>query len=656
MTLQQHDYALVLYANLDHALRVIGSIDDESVDLVAARGHVGRALQALYRAFSAGAEIAAFDAQVGEAVSGCREALAVLQQKPTDHEPVLLLQETLARCLGILSYKVIVPPRPSQFDIPSEAGADAPPVVLATREEPTLVTMERKAILPSVVLLERPPPALAPVVVDESVEPDDTTLEALAAQAEAMLQRIHGSPGAPGRRAEKPPPAPTAMELDGALYGEQLSEESLLRRRAADFFEDLSMMGIMRTPDEGEVWTEMLDVERRLLARIDALLACGPDAWSVAVGAMEEAALEDPDYVWGAMMLYGSVGGDDTFDQLLRVVSEVDLGDEEMRARVADAWSFVPHPRAEAELLRWLRSSHAERVLVALHALGRRRVLSVDEALGFAAEQADPRVAREALLALALAAGRVEPFRLVDPLSRRAPEVLDAAMEAALAHGVPHGVVRARELVASDAADGTRAALWLALGGDERDFDALLRSAASSDAPVGLEAIGWYGHLGAVDFLIGRLRGGADDAVRALQRITAANLTDDDPAPDYADAPKPFERAAPPTYQPEPSLDADVWAAWWARWRHLADPSRRHRFGHPCGLRDLLWELREGWSAPASRRLVAMEASSRTTCRVPLDPRDFVPRQAHLIRGVAPILDARAHRWTDGRWTCEGAA
>ncbi len=657
MTLQQHDHALILYANLDHALRSLGALDDDAVDLAAARAHVGRALQGLYRAFARGADREAIHAHIAEALGDCRDALAAVQREPTDDPRTLHLQATLARCLEILSFEAIAPPRVSQLDLPPAGDPVSAPVALATVGAPALLVLDRNPILPTVALPEKGLPPLDPVDVEADVAPDDVTLEALAAQAEAMLQRLHGEPPpAPPPAARAPEAPPTPAELDGALFGVQLTREALLRERAADFFEDLSMMGVMRQPEEGDRWAEMRDVERRLLARVDALAACGPASWGVAVAALEEAALEDPDYVWGAMMLYGSVAGDDTFDQLLRVVSAVDLADDGMRERVADGWAFVPHPRAEAELARWLRSSDPARVGTALRAMGRRRALDLDEALAFAAERGDPAVAAEALRALALAPYRVEPHRLLDALARPEPEVLDAALEAALAHGAPLGVERARELVAAEADPATRAPLWLALGGNERDFEALLGYAAATGAPVALEALGWFGHLGAVDFLVGRLRGGADAAVGALQRLTAANLTDDAPAPDYDGAPRPFERYAPPAYEPEVSGDAEVWAAWWARWRRGADERRRHRFGHPFALRDLVWELREGWTSPAARRLAALECSTRSTCRVPLDPGDFVPRQASLLGGVEPILAARAHRWPEGAWVSEALA
>lgn len=347
-----------------------------------------------------------------------------------------------------------------------------------------------------------------------------------------------------------------------------------------------------------------------------------------------------------------SLVGDDSRDQIARLVHVTDLEDEALFEALADALSFAPHRGIETLLQRFFQGSDKSLARLSIRVLGRRRALPTD-ALRPLLRLDDPIILREVLEALERAPGELDTSELTHLLMHPDEAVFRAAAECATARGLGAGIREAKARLASGR-PCDRAALLTAVGADEHALEHVLGAAASSSPSRAIhEALGWYGSIEAVPFLLGRLRDGDEAAVLGLQRITGASLSDEDrELPTYAEDELPFVRTkfVAPRFVVPLSLDADRWAAWWERYGRAAEPRVRYRWGHRWSTRDDLYELRDAVASPDERRLAYLELCVRTGGTLPFDAREFVVRQRAQVDAWAQYLGPTHERARPGTW------
>ena len=362
-------------------------------------------------------------------------------------------------------------------------------------------------------------------------------------------------------------------------------------------------MGLIRRPGGGGPWRGRASVERRLLARVDAVLACGLDVFPRLVRLLAESPLPDPELTWAAILLHGMLGGDDMADEVIRLVHASDTSEAASFDAVAEALRLVPHPGVEAALQGWVRGSDRRLRRLALRALAPRARLEITHALA-ALDSDDPELRSEGARALPLAVGDLDDARLASLL--RAPDagIVEAALRTALLRRRPLGHKVSLELLQAGRGAFARAAVYAALSATEAARPVFARARAGIRDPVLAEALGWLGDLDAVEVLLAWLGQGEVAAARGLQRLTGASLTDALPDPTYPTADEqPFARS----WRPPPSFevltaDPAVWNAWWTKHRGRAHPGLRIRWGRPFSVAALLWEVDEGPFGPRTGR------------------------------------------------------
>jgi hypothetical protein len=440
------------------------------------------------------------------------------------------------------------------------------------------------------------------------------------------------------------------VDLDG-LFGHAVPERVLIRRRAEGFLEELAAMSLMRQADASDVWFELAPVEQRLLARIDALVACGDEAYAATLALLEDRPLPDPELVWAALFFFGSLRGSDAGHQVARLVRSTDLEDPALFEAVTDALTFAPN-RGIEEYARGLATSREVRTRCAgIRVLGRRAACTTAELSPRIAAASDPSELRELAMALETAHGPLEAEASRRLLGERDSGVFAAAAQMAALRGQHAALSQARIHVDQGRADFGDAALICALVGDEADVQRVLDAAARDSAESLVEAVGWTGYVPAVPFLLGRQEAGSAAATLALQRITGATLLPDAPLPTYDEEARPFGVAHVPwDHEAILSEDPDLWRAWWEAYGPRADPARRYRFGHQWTALDNLFEMEVAAGTARTRRLAYIELVARTGVELPFDPRSFVVRQRRQLAEWREAIAVRRDRAPAGTW------
>lgn len=644
---------LTVRALLDEALLGLRRIEDPGVPVLEARSYVSAALAQIYQALAHATELGVFREHTAAALQLSRDALAALSFTPSMDAALLDDLRLVAQAIGALNERIYPPEAASHLP----RGEGRP--LLATVGEPRLHDPARDLLFPTVPLpdietipppfvdLEAPPIEPPPKVVS----PDD--LPALAAWGERMAARTaelaEESPPPP---ALPPPPEDPDADAVEAMFGVAPPPAHVVWERARGFFEDLGMMSLMRRPGAFSVWSHYETLEQRMLARVDALLACGTWVLPRLIQLLEDRPIPDPELLWASIFVLGSIDGDDTRDQIERQLRLLPDDDESLFDAAADALRFVPHRGVEAILRRWLESPRPTQQRLAVRALGRRRATMVDTLRPYLMSGDDAIVA-ETLAALELVPGELEPRELDVGLVSRDERLFRAAAETATARGFSIGAreasARLRRRAVSDSA-----AMLLALTGGEDALESLLDAAATSPSPAVFAALGWYGSVAAMPFLLGRLEAGETAALLGLQRITGASLSEEEPVvPEYAEEERPFVRGrwvAPAQVFPL-SADIGLWGDWWMRYGHgVADPRVRYRWGHVWSTRDDLHELEGALSSPAERRAAHLELCARTGGTLPFEPDAFVVRQRAQIAAWSEYLGPSHGRAPAGRW------
>lgn len=648
---------LSVRALLDEALVGLRAIEDPEVPLLEARSYVSASLARVYEALAHATDLVPFRSHSAAALQLARDALSTLSFRPSMDPAVLEDLRLVAQAIGHLSGSVSPPDAPLRLP-----RGDKLPPLRASVGEPQLHDPERTVLHPTIPLPElesvAPPPvdpdapAMTPPPRVESAE----DLDALVAWAEQLHtdaeEEPEDEPKLPDPLAAPmlPEKHPDEVAIE-ALFGKPPPAAQVVWKRGRGWFEDLAMMSLMRRAGAGERWANLATVEQRMLARVDAILACG--AWILPrlVQLLEERPIPDPELLWASIFVLGCIHGDDTRDQIERLLRAAPLEDPDLFEAASDALTFAPHRGVEGVMRRWLEQSDPARVRLAIRVLGRRRATVVDTLRPLLTSR-DLLLLREVIAAIELLPGELDPVELRAGLVHDDVDVFRAAAECATARGLATGAHEARARLARTSISDA-AALTFAITSDERGLDLLLGAAATEPSREVYAALGWYGSIGAIPFLLGRLRAGDEAAVIGLQRLTGASLNDEErELPTYEKDALPFVRTnlVAPRFVAALSLDADRWGEWWDRYgKHRADPRVRYRFGHRWSTRDDYHELADAIASPEERRLAYLELCARTGGTLPFDAREFVARQRAQVHAWQQYLEG-AHERGQGAW------
>lgn len=541
------------------------------------------------------------------------------------------------------------------------------PELLVSLDTPRLHWVARPSIVPRIVvplLVEAPPAALpAPAAAPTS----------FAELAEASALARQGTLAAAARAVAPPQalPAPAAtIEAPPAV-----SEESFVRERARDCFEEVTMAGMQRIPLPGDPWRTSVVIEQRLLASLDLVAGLGPVAVGHVADLYRDSPIKDPSRAFAVGMILGSIAGRDALGAAEQVVLAGDA-DAAVLAALGDALALVPHADLPLALATASRDASVAVRAMAWDVIARRGLRSVDELAAAAHDK--PPVTAVLLEHLALGGFRDLPAWL-EALRPSPDPALRAAVNLATAlGGVPYAsthLAAAADAPWEGEALDHPAVLW-AIAGDEQDAAALLDRATRAPAPHWCLAVGWAGAAAAIPRLL-ELLAHEDEAVRvaaggALYRITGASLVELVPLdeeeihvpeprdPPVGERPAPprlarvvsSPRDQPPEASPEmverPTTNAGAWQDWWARNAAAFDAQGRYRHGRPYTPALSLHELDAGVATFAERRALQRELVVRTGVVVRFDPRDFVRTQEVALEAWAP--EARRMSSVVGRW------
>lgn len=562
--------------------------------------------------------------------------------------------------------------------VPREAPAPAEEL-RASEDVPRLHRVDRPLLVPELrapVPLPAPPEAPPPLPRPKTPEELEETVAEVKRRA-AERRRAHDEARAARERARaearaaaepgEPPPGFARGRFTAKTRDQFVAE------RTRECFDDVSMIGMSRAPLLGDPWRGALVFERRMLSAIDAVVAMGGEA----IGRVERLALDapakEPTRGFGAAMILGCVDGRDTLGAVERVLRHLGPADPEVFAHVGGALKLVPHPLLPQVLRALLGDGDPAVRALAVDVLAYRGLATLAE-LAAAARDPSPQVVAAALPALALTRSAEIATALEPARAHEDAAVREAAWAALLLSGSPF----APEILLAEL-DGplaARAAVPLAIVGDERHAAHLRERLAAAPTPALVNAVGWAGAPEAFPTLLELLR--HDDpvvqlsAAYALVRITGARLEEEVEVPpeaiDVADVEEPDvgepkgpklsrmvsdPRDRPSEGSPEkvalPTVDPDRWRAWFAARGEEYKPGLRYRRGSPYSAALSCWELDTLPLTPGERRTLQRELTVRTGQHVRFDPHDFVKVQEEAIAEWAKV--ARRCGGAAGTWS-----
>jgi hypothetical protein len=549
----------------------------------------------------------------------------------------------------------------------------------ASIDVPRLHTIDRPSLAPTVKFPGWVPP------VDETAPPPipkPRTVAELKAAVEEMHKRNEEDQKREAAAKEKPkpkndqpepaedePPPGFAIELPPVL-----TPEAFRKNRTRECFEEVAMIGPQRAPLLGDPWRSAFILERRLLWGLDAIVAMGPGAVAEIEPLVFDSPVKDPTRVFGITMILGCLAGRDALAAAERVFLAFEPGDPACAEQFAAALKLVTHPLLPLTLRTWLADSDPVHRAVAIDVLGYREMATVDE-LARAAVDA-PEVAALALPYFALTShpglrDAIEAGLASDSIALR--EATWTAMSLS-AHPQTANVLR-KEMEGEHA---ERAAIPLAIVGDEKDAAKLLEFATARKTRPFINAVGWAGASAAVVPLMAMLTQDLDDDVKlaaayALERITGAGLWEStlvEPeqimVPDIPDAdvgePPPPPRLAPMVSDPrdmpsdgapdmleQPTVDVRRWQQYWNDKGPNYNPTGRFRRGWPYTPLIVLRELDTWRCTPGERRTLHRELIVRTGKWARFDIHDFVPVQEESLKAWQPL--AASSSGQPGSWT-----
>ncbi|MEM9194365.1 MAG: hypothetical protein AAGF12_34630, partial [Myxococcota bacterium] len=645
-------------AVLDEALVRLRSIEDPDIDLRGADQALTSALEHAYGANANLGDYVAFGDHQKNAIEQVRSALAALQTVATEDPAVTDALGFAARALDALHR--VVPNVGEEVNLPRLAKDK--PLLPASHDTPRLLDPRRAVLRPAIPLAELPEPPfpMPDVAAAPSAPLSMQELEAKMAESLALAELLNAEVEVEEEELEIAPPEPKPDEaLAREFYGDRLTEEQVLYSRARDLVEELAMFGLMRRQTLEEPWLSSERIEQRLVRRVDALIACGQPQFARLSKMLEERPVADPELLWANLFFFGSLTGDDSLDQVFRLIRVSDLEEAGMVDAVVDALSHAPHPGIDLRIKPWLTERRADTRLIGVRVAAARGTLTLNEALS-ACRDPDLRVVAAAAAALGTMPAPVQPEHLHALLLHPQERVAKAALYSALQRRFEAGRRRALDLLREGRPRFADAALVLGVVGRSEDLRPLIAAAASGE-PVAFRALGWFGHSSTVDLLLGGLASDspaiAAAAHEGLERITGAGLTKDVPAPEYLEGEEPFVRTDGPSTLILPDLNTDVepWQAFWQRYKKGAAVDTRYRYGSRYIFQHSFREASNREAVRKDRRLGYIELTCRAGGTLPLDPDAFVARQVRQL-GEWQNFVAHCNQATPGSWPCRFGA
>jgi hypothetical protein len=550
-----------------------------------------------------------------------------------------------------------------------------PPVsdLRASLELPRLHELERASLAPRIKV-----PAWTPPEVQATPPPPirrPRTFEELAAAIEEMHRRDEADRAdAQKEKAQKSAPAedPQPEEADdlpppgfAVELPPVLTPQAFRRSRTRECFEEVAMIGSQRAPLLGDPWRSALVLERRMLWALDAIVAMGPAAVAEVEPLVLDSPIKDPTRVFGITMILGCLSGRDALAAAERVFLAFEPGDAACAEQFADALKLATHPLLPLTLRTWLADSDPVHRALAIDVLGYRGMATLDE-LSRAAVDA-PEVAAAALPHYALTPHPGVRDAIEAALAGDSIPLRESAWRALSIHAARDAGTVLRGEMSGEHAE--RAAVPLAVVGDEKDAARLLELALAHKTRPFINAVGWAGAASAVVPLMAMLTQDLDDDVKlavayALERITGAGLWErmlvepdkimvpDMPDPDVGEAPPP-PRLAPMVSDPrdlpgdgapdmldQPTVDVRRWRQYWNDKGPNYDLRARYRRGWPYTPL-VSWRELDVWRCtPGERRTLHLELMARTGKWTRFDIHDFVRVQEESLKAWEPLAQS----------------
>lgn len=630
---------------------------------------LGPAARAMEAAFAALYDV--FDARA-ERLSAARRAIGEVDRAQGALEPARGRDAALdrawdhvARSRGHLSRAEERYARLPELALPE------PQELFASPDVPRLHVIARPSLVPEITP-PKPPPAPPPPLFTRPAEPK--TFAELRAAIGAMKKQVapvKPRPAVLPARAPAPVSRPVPPGFSGPI-GEAISDAAFLRDRARDCFEEVAMVGLQRAPLLGDPWRGSLLLERRMLASIDVVAAIGKPAIEAIPKLVADAPVKDPSRAFGIAMILGCIAGRDALAAAERALLASDR-DAAFVDEIGAAWKLVPHDLLPLALRSLLGESDPAMRALAIDVLGYRGLATPAELDACSADH--PKVAARSLLHHALA----PTPSLASILEERVATDDDSLREAvwtAMAL-TDHPRTEPVLLEALEGPDAGKAALLLAIAGDDHLARRVVEHAIATPTRELIFAAGWTGDLWAVGPLIDLLERHDSTEIKhaaafALDRISGAEMweetaveaeeimVDEPPDPDVGEPrvprlartlgdarDKPIE---PATEAVElPTLDARRWSAWWAERAEKGwNTSMRFRRGQPYTPLVSLGELDDARRTPIERRWLGRELVIRTGGVVRFDPHDMVVVQGRALAAWQPWAASASN--TPGRW------
>lgn len=427
-----------------------------------------------------------------------------------------------------------------------------------------------------------------------------------------------------------------------------------LRGHARECFEELGMLGGLRSPNDEVPWSPAhAHFEGRLLADLDAAVALADPvmfdgARSLRLDVLREllvwaadAFTVDPGRAFARAFILGCVEGEDRVRAAVLALRQSSplTHDAEL-----DAFALASSPAITPAMEALALGEDARLSALALGVLRDRREGSVAIA-GPLVAHPDAGVRRAAAELLGAAREREAAVALLDSLIDldQAERVRAAAAESLVRLGIKRGLTCARSwLLAAPPADADAASTLrriLAMAGSAADLDLLLPALAEGGRLADVPWIGWHGHTGAIEPLLVAIE---ELPMRVWNEERRAAL---------ADA---VERI---TGEPVDPTEEGVAAyrRWWRESQARFGPrvgAQRFRRGSPYSPLQSLDELAA--VAPArDREALALELAAVTRGAARLRTGDWVARQLGEIQATREALAADEQRHPGGTWPAD---
>lgn len=554
-------------------------------------------------------------------------------------------------------------PLAARTAVPLRAGSVLPP----------FHTIERMSLAPS---FRAPPVPDTPPTLPEPELPEPTTFEELAAAAAAVRRLVEERTKALTKKPERTSKNPEPEEVPpGFAFAppKRLDEDEFIRRWARVCVDEVGMLGVQRAPLLGDDWRSCIELEKRMVASIDAIAALGPTAIAHVEQLAMDAPAADPMRVFAVTMIGGCLEGRDALGGAERVLHHFGAGDPLVADAFVAAMKLAPNPFVQNVLRSLLASSDRACRAVAVEVLAYRGWLGSTDLEALAYEE-DPRIFALALPALAAARHVGFGPAIARALEHADMRVREAALDAMALAAHQDAASAARAAAVGELGD--RALIRLAIVADEDDARWLLRRMQGAPSPAAIDAVGWAGLVEAVPALIHVLESGEDDAKlaagAALERMLDAKLVENieiqpealeeveviepDPEPplprptlaQLVSHPRDLPRVSSSETLEVPSTAPARWGAYWAEHRRRYDSRQRLRRGQAYSPAVSLYELDRLALMPEDRRRLHRELAARVGKMTHFDPFDFVRTQEQNLDAWASLVRSSAEM--QGSW------